>query len=260
VISLDDEEHWATWKRFTEQFCHTVQQLDPRTRPTLAVLVYSGNDLEMPSADVSLGVAYWKGIITEADVLTLAEFSLPGANISSVVRAVVVHSIANIALWDADLASRLGVAKLDEILRPLDLLRKYAIERGWTANTPASEAEGTTSYVNSELRVHSALLAIKGQVARLDQRLWRAQAAVLLPWVEERRLDFIDVVKPFLGATFKGPLSEVEIGQLTPALMATDAPNSLKRRANELRNIRNAIAHRHTLALRELKLIGDCAT
>ncbi len=71
-------------------------------------------------------------------------------------------------------------------------LARYAEERGWTAETPELWEAGTLDGPRERPVVHSALLLVQGRDRALNRRLWAGQAAVLLPLLEERRIELVD--------------------------------------------------------------------
>jgi hypothetical protein len=119
-------------------------------------------------------------------------------------------------------------------------------------------------YLDGRAVAHSALLAARvnhtpqGRQAHaeLDRRRWRAQATVLLPWIEEQRLKLVRDISRFLPADPDDPPEIREIGVIWFGLRRSNAPAAQKRRADLLRDARNALAHRNMLSAGQIRTLG----
>jgi hypothetical protein len=103
--------------------------------------------------------------------------------------------------------------------------------------------------VNGEDVVHSVALAIRNDDAELRRRIWKAEVAVLYPFLEERRLHLLPRLRPYLRLpveTTYGPVEDVydlELGQLVHFLRGRNLPRELWRLLNVLTDMRHALAH-----------------
>lgn len=254
---LSSRAHWPVWRDLLDRFQHCVRQLPSGQRPVVGIFIGEGSSIVLPNPDVGIVVLQRRELLGEADVLAVAEMAMAGVDPApNLLRRVLVHTLAATVLWDATLAEELASAGPFEVLTPIPFLYRYAGRRMWSKETPTAEDNGTMGYVDGEVRIHSALLAVKGENTRIGQRLWRAQVAVLLPWVEEQRLKLLERARVFMAPSAED-LELMEIGAIWWQLRDSRAPSELKRRANSLRQIRNALAHRRTLGLRELREISS---
>lgn len=113
-----------------------------------------------------------------------------------------------------------------------------------------------------------------GSPTQLDRAVWAAQARILLPWVEERRLLLHQKVLATLGPAAleravidlfpvrPDPHASLEIGLLRKVVdrrLARTEPTLLTA-ANKLTRARNALAHLDPLSLAEItELVAACA-
>ena len=140
---------------------------------------------------------------------------------------------------------------MESVLAPSDALLQYACGRRWNTATPTSWENGTLDGPSDRPIVHSAILAVAGDDSgSLRRRIWAAQAAVLLPCVEARRIELIPRCRQYLrlpletdtGKVITDPL-DLEIGQLTWCLDRRQTPLTIKRQLEFLRDVRNKLAH-----------------
>ena len=139
------------------------------------------------------------------------------------------------------------------ILSPCEMLRSVAKEKGWTLHTPVDWKRGTASKSGIE---HAALAALEDPPRIIQSRLWRAQAAVLLPQIESQRVKIVrNNMSKFQGALqYKDPL-DVELSELERSVWSRTyckVHNNVK----YLRDARNDLAHLRPLEPRKaLKLM-----
>ncbi len=126
--------------------------------------------------------------------------------------------------------------------------------RGWVVYTPEYGGE-----------VHSALLALLGYEREIVHRVWRAQAALLLPFVDSARLIMYDKIHDrwgWLNWQDKGICPE--LGELENTLRCSALPEPEKQqlvsRVTLLREVRNRLAHYHPLSFAEFTAFWDRIT
>ena len=105
------------------------------------------------------------------------------------------------------------------------LTPEMANERGWGPNDAANPdwAQGTLQYVDGHQRRHSLIMAFAGEPGKSEirRRIWRAQVAVLFPFLEEQRVVLLDQLRPMLrpatssavGSELRD-IQELELGQI----------------------------------------------
>lgn len=115
------------------------------------------------------------------------------------------------------------------------------LQRGWTVSTPEFGEE-----------LHSAVLAILDRPAEIDHRIWRAQAALLLPMVDDIRRRICDSLSVRFGPGWavidNEPLeSPIEMGKLK-RYFENLSPQSWEKKqwgvgVNRAWEVRNYLAH-----------------
>lgn len=179
--------------------------------------------------------------------------------------------IAELALWDRRLIHYLADLPDAELYQPDQALLAYARdELGWE---PAAAAEvdiawrqGMAFRVEERLEWHSAWLALNGHAAQLRRRLWGAQVSVLFPYMELLRHRLLELVGPHVELPVydeKGyavhDAFDLEFRHLYHFMSKTAAgrfPPQLVAYVNELRRIRNLLAHLDVLGAENIRLLA----
>jgi hypothetical protein len=249
-----DREEWRNFMAQYERACREVSE----DRRTLVILVLSEAPLEaFAKRDVALGHRIFDGAVTELDMLLYASMRLIGREENPRRRALLASSVSRVAMWDVVLADRLLDGALEQMLEPAEVLRDYAASMGWEECGTATWREGTIASWAGGREAHSAWLAVKGEEAEIERRLWGAQASMFLPEIERQRLQVIPEASRFIGGPFETALGRVrevadlEIGALDYFLQRSNAPTTLKSKVRILRDTRNDLAHLRRLPASE---------
>ena len=122
--------------------------------------------------------------------------------------------------------------------------------QGWIVYTPEYGGE-----------IHSALLALLGNEPEIVHRLWRAQAALLLPAVDSARLRVCEQLTQFYGETWtcwgNGWEQSLypELGAIENAIRKGPIRESEKHRwlkvVHPIRDVRNKVAHYQPILFNE---------
>lgn len=273
-----DERTWPAWGAFLRRYAQASRSMPMRGR-TRFFLPFAG--VPPPSgldADVGLAVLRWAGL-ERLDLLNLADHRLRERRIHEPMRSLLAETVARVAAWDFDTAESLLAEDERGIISPRVLLASIGSRRGWTAETAGLWHFGTAS--ESGVR-HAALVALEARSAELEHRLWSAQVAVLLPWIEARSRDVVQKNRDMVarrmtvaGLENGDPLS-LEVGELQRIfkddgrsrrrdhgqVRATQAGGSKGFGGRQLRDVqrlfkllhaaRNKLAHRECLSFDEI--------
>lgn len=261
LVTVTDAKIWPEWASLLLKFHQQIVRLDEHTRPILVIT--TSCSVRSLCDEVALRIRAWDGAWTETDSIALAQSFSHGLWSDSFVEKVAVHTVASLAIWDTQLCARLTASTKEMFSDPLNLLKEVASSRGWTARSQEDEDMGTAGYLDGRRVMHSALLAVRaddspqGRHARaeLDRRTWKAQAAVLLPWIEEQRLRLVRDIARFLPIRDEDPPEIREIGSIWFELRRTNAPANQKWKVSLLRDARNTLAHRDILSEAQLKML-----
>ena len=180
------------WRRFMQDYAHASLHIPLDRRPLLLLLLEAEADFEDWSEDVGLAVERWDDVLSELDCLLFAMFLLRqdyhGSAENAERRLLAATTLAWVGLFDRELMILLAREDPLRLLDPSAFLVDFGLTRGWQKTTVPSWKEGSLQRVGGRTEVHSSILALRSQ---LSQRLWRTQVGVLLPVLEEFRLEFV---------------------------------------------------------------------
>ena len=241
---------WLRWSGALMEYAEACRNVELTERTIfVALLCEDAVGKEAPER-VALVCHDFRSVLDPLDIFALA-FWNGGSHVDSRERrALMAHTVSQIAQWDCFLAVELLSLRIEEAWRPEAILRRYAKNRGWSAETPMAWESGTLDGPPRHPIAHSARLVIGGEGKLVRQRIWAAQAAVLLPLVEERRVDLMPRCVRYLSGV-AGPVGrmelndplDLEVGDLVRELGRAGAPAWLRYRAQRLRLVRNRLAH-----------------
>ncbi|MBI5769792.1 MAG: hypothetical protein HZA93_18595 [Verrucomicrobia bacterium] len=255
LVRSSEEATTKRWLDFLVALEPGLRRQDAATRPVFVLFALSENKPSQMVQTVALKAMAWADALNEVDFLAMAwPLASQKQDRHALLRRLRAHTLARVALWDGALMLKLALQADHVLLAPQALLSRHAAELGWTTATLESLLLGSTAEIEGMVVPHSALLVLRGQNEQLRGRLWQAQAAVLLSWLEEQRLELIERAKGFLGGVHR--LDEFEIGEIENALRQLHIrPTGLVERAYRLRNARNTIAHLGLIEFGELRAL-----
>lgn len=262
-ITLRD---WDRWSAALLEYAEACRNVDLRSR-TLFVVPLTGEAVAAESPE-EVALVRWDfcGVVDSLDLFVFALWNAPAGIHQREQRALLAHTVAEVAQWDYFLAMRLLSLPLSEALEPELTLREYARDQGWTPETPRRWERGTVDSQEGRSIVHSAALAASGDRRQIRRRIWAAQAGVLLPIVEEQRVRLLPHCLPYLrramdiaGYSVDDP-REIEIGRLRDLLERTNTPKWIMRQVRPLRVARNKLAHMEPLRPSQAIEISKSAT
>jgi hypothetical protein len=244
--------HYASrWIAFIERFSQTINSIPVFMRFQICCVV--------PRAIASRATANICCAVVDAvphagllDTLTYADALTQGRSANPLEAHVMTSVVANITLWDQELAVALSHQSIDVILSPGPWLRQWAERKLWSKDLTLERFSemGLRMMFESQVRLHSAIVALKGDTAEISSRVWRGQVSVLLPFIEERRRDLLGCVGHLVALPFRTSygditeLSEVEIGHLHNLMCRSYGVDpQIQELIRLLRDIRNRLAH-----------------
>ena len=249
-----DREGWSDWSTILNAYSDACRNIDLLSR-TVFIVLLSGDAVagEVPE-EVALVRCDFRGVVDSLDLFVFSLWKAPASIKRREHRALLAHTVAQVAQWDSVFAEQLLGLPLNEALDPEGALQQYALDRGWTAETPRCWEMGTVDGPADRPTVHSALLEVCGASRLVRQRVWAAQAAVLLPLVEERRIGLVARYGRYLnlpietgaGRRIDDPL-DLDVGQLAWYLDRPGKPQVLRKQVRRLRHVRNKLAHMEPL-------------
>lgn len=246
------------WRRFIADYDDLSKDRSVGERPVM-IVVLEGMDLPQ---EVSEAVTFrglrWLGHASELDLTQYVLERLEFAPDNEGGRLLAAAIVAKVALGDVELAEGLASRTLDEIWAPEPVLREMAEEKGWIKGTHRHWTKGTVFRVDGRDEVHSALLVLDDPGCVVRSRVWAAQAAMLLPAIERERRKLVRRARNWLKPPFylmdgesMADADDLEIGPLEYHLRRGKAPAELIRRAADLKDLRNKLAHMEPLTVEE---------
>jgi hypothetical protein len=240
---------WPAWKAFLADYEHVARNQGLLMRTSFVVPLMGQIADDAPGADVGLAVHRWDDVLDGLDLLLLAGQLLRNRGHSARLRELLASTVAQVALFDVEVADRLSAEPAERILAPLPLLEDVATERGWSRDTPRCWHLGSECRVTGEPRAHSALRAINGGVER---RIWRAQVGAMFPLMEEYRQSLVQKLRRHLRVPFETDFGgrvtdpgDLELGHVAHQVRRFSLPLAPADRAKlkEWVDARNALAH-----------------
>lgn len=247
---------WQPWRKFLEDYAR-ASRATPVNRRSVFVAAVTGTPTEAklhngysnrfsgPTADTAR-VFEWDDVIDEADILAFANDNLRRKGKARPVARLLASAVSSLAAWDFDTAIRLLEERDQTILQPVEMLRSWGRARGWDEDTPISWDLGTASRAGTP---HAARSALEDPPVEINRRLWTAQASVLLPKIEVRRVSIVkdnyDDLRRWLVRSDRSECDpfELQIGDLHGLFQDRGGRRSLRREISRLRLARNALAH-----------------
>lgn len=256
IIILDGftQRNWGPWKDFLSDYEHALRSKAKETRTPFIVFIKGDIALDPPHQEVALSIRKWDGVVDLVDMLAYTSHLLPDSNMPSLLRQVALYTVAELAMWDPLLAINLVRQDLNTILNPLEYLTELAVERDWKEINldvkSASWCFGASAVFEDRIKLHTLALASNGYTDEIKQRLWSAQVKVLLPFVEDRRGEIIQVLSDDLWAPYIAKdktINDIHGLEISHIYDQTQANKNLDYRLRKLikvlRDIRNTLAH-----------------
>jgi hypothetical protein len=204
------------------------------------------------SANVCCAVIDSTSYVGTIDALTYATTLIGEKAFDNLEAQVAASVLANLALWDEELATALSREPLETILSPLEWLKEWGRANGWNAELTSNELRhsGLLAIFEGQPKLHSAIAAMRGETSEVSARVWRGQAGVLLPFIEERRRELLEYLGKLIVLPYRtrfgeiSDLNDLEIGHLYSMFghgyrIDSDAQALIR----VLREMRNKLAH-----------------
>ena len=244
-----DAHSWPAWRDFLRTYAQAS-----RSRPLLgrSLFLLAGCPTpDEPVPEVGVVRMMWDGSVDNVDLLLFANERLRERIQNPLLRSLLANTVARVSAWDYDTAANLLAENDRTIMDPVEMLRASADERGWTTDTPLDWRLGTASRAGI---AHPARAAVDNPPVEIERRLWSAQLAVLLPWIEERRHDLVannlyDVKQQMrIDGDGEGDPYDIEVGELYALFARRGGHRGIRERLRCLRDGRNVLAHRRHLS------------
>jgi len=172
---------WQAWKTF-------VAEYEPLCRPQpllvslFCISLYGDAALDPPvTGDVCLAIHRWEGQVGPLDSLMFASSLLYGRELTPLRYEIISRIIANLSLWDADLAQHLAEEPDTAILEPNRVFAEAANTRGWNGDAVSFDvawSRGAANRFGGRRLTHPAALPDDDKRRQIRHAVWSAEMAV----------------------------------------------------------------------------------
>lgn len=182
-----DQAKGREWHDFIVKFQHSSRQLPPDQRACIVLLREVIPGEVAPNDDVAMSCFQWDSAITRADIEAFAQGFIDRGVVSRTLRRILARTVAEVALSDLNLARDLCGQSRADLAMPHDAICRWGAANGWSREVLPPDL-----WIEGIRHAHPLARALQPDGRRQIWRLvWQAQAAVLLPWVEDHRLRYL---------------------------------------------------------------------
>lgn len=259
-------EALGAWRGFLEDFDHAARQEDD-THPRLC-LCLTGYHEPPEGLMKGLAVTRHRGCAEIADRFDMGLFNWQrwrrkgGHRLLRMIGSAMCTELAG---TDPELAARLGVLSLAELEHPIATLRSVGEAAGWCDGTqgPPSVADGRVEIWEGQPRGRSSWVACTGDAAEINRRIWRAQVAVLFPFIEEQRAAMLRDLSRYWKLPLQtrfGPVTDVndlELSHMARLASEQRAPRSKIALLETMTEIRHRLAHVNPVPAKDIELLAS---
>ena len=259
VIILEDiaDSQWHDWKSFLTDYESASRVLSPVLRTVFVAKLAGSTALNPPETEHLLSIRRYDGFVEKTDILLYAATVYADRSLGSVQKQLSMSLCAELSQWDVQLCDELAKLPFMNLLDPKQILIPISKDMKWHKMSSLDDrdklwAEGIVHKMDGQDIFHSAYLAGKSNERALNQRLWRAELAVLFPLIEEKRQSIIQELSSSLQIPYIGPtggriddVRDLEIGHIYSQLQMKSANylQDYRKQVRKLRILRNALAH-----------------
>ena len=259
VIIIKDitDDQWPAWKSFLIEYESVSRTLSPLLRTLFIVKLVGAPALTPPAPEHLLSIHRYDGFVQKIDMFLYAATVFSNRSLGNVQKQLSISLCAELSQWDIELCDALAKLPFTSLVDPGQMLSDYARDMAWDGISNLEDrdilwAKGVVQEIDGTDMYHSALLSCKSDKRDLNQRLWRAELAVLYPLIEEKRQLIIHKLNETLQVPFVGSSGEtiknvkdLEIGHIHAQLQMKNVRylDAYRKQVAKLRILRNALAH-----------------
>jgi hypothetical protein len=259
LIVIDDIpiDSWGIWKKFLFDYQDSCRGAENQFDQTLFCILAEGETaVSPPLEDLRFEVLRFDGKVSFADALIYSSVNLIKRKFPALQQQLAAAVIANISMWDMEIADRLCDEKIEKILNPIQILKEMSAERCWDKLgdiTIYPWHEGLSGVFNSYSKVNTIMLSCSETSVELTKRIWSSQVGVLLPYIEEKRHELLVKYKHHMKLPYEtkfgviNNLYDLEIGHIEAQLCRNSVNTKIINMVSNLKDMRNALAHLETV-------------
>jgi hypothetical protein len=251
-VACDEPQDARAWFGFLEAFAQSSRDEDAFDR-TVFLVELEASTCDMPSDDTLVRAVRLDEHVERIDVVLFALHAIEGATNTPLERQLRASLVAELARFDAALASELSTFGLARLLSlGHEFIDAFARKRNWSVETPLGWHAGTCATIDGREMKHLFLPSPGDDGDSIKMAVWRAQVSVLFPLLERRRVELLRDYGGLIALPYRKPIGDkevlvenrfdLELGDLAHALR-TRVPKPLSKELRALADARNDLAH-----------------
>lgn len=250
-----EDTAWPAWRMFLERYADLARRRSALDRGVLCVQLIGQPSEQLPKSDVALKVYRWQDYVGELDMLAWLHYLMGHQSVQSPIqRRLKLRLALELVGYDANLAIEAAQLPLESLTDPSAWLTQVAVIREWSEQTPACWQAGSHNMIDGHLVIHPALRVVRQhRPSEIHSLVWRAQVAVLFPYLEEARAHYLFEYAESLRLPHDTGygliihhLEDLELSHIHHQLRHR-VPQKEEKRLRLLRDVRNALAHHQAL-------------
>ena len=268
VVWIDglDRGRWREWMQFLVDYDRQARNATADHLLLCVDLAGERAAYEMPGL-AGVASCLWKNVVERHDASLFIAGLLRGRREAGLLGNVRLALCTELAGTDGYLATQLVAADMETLVRPVSYLRDIARMRGVSglATGKGTWHTGGWEYWDEVWRVNSCVAAVSEPTREVTRRVWKAEIGVVFPFIEERRLELVEILRPLLRLplnTGYGVIEEaadLEIGQLRYGARINGVRGRVRRSVELLASMRHALAHLEPVSAEQLREAASLA-
>ena len=254
------ERWWPEWVRFLVDYDRQARNAAVDHLLLCVDLDRERALWELPRL-AAVALCLWSRVVEREDTALFVARGMPSGGEATLLKSVKIALCTELAGTDGELASELVGLDLETLVAPMAWLRERAHIRGVRVLGTGRGAwrSGEWEYWDGEWRLTSCVAASGGQQREVVRRVWKAQVGVVFPFVEERRIELVEALRPIVrlpvdtGYGVVHDAAELEIGQLRQCARNHGVRGPVRRSVELLADIRHALAHLEPVSAVQLR-------
>ena len=252
VVWIDgiDRKRWKEWTEFLVDYDRHARNA-AGDHLLLCIHLEGEFAAEAFPGLAAVATCSWKRVVERHDMLLFVAELVRGHPDSGLLRDVRLAVCTELSGTDGELAIQLARTDLDTLIRPLTVLQGIARARNLKECQvdAASWQAGMSEYWGDRWRLNSCVAAVLGQGREIKRRVWKAEIGVVFPFIEEQRVEIVELIRPMLKLPIQTEFgvieeaSDLEIGQLLHCARVSGMRGPVRRSLEHLTGMRHALAH-----------------
>jgi hypothetical protein len=241
---------WPTWSQFFAEYDCASRGIHPARRTQFLVPLFNSLGLLKDSEAIGISHQIWDGWLQYGDMLFYS-CSWVGERTTPLETELTIALVAELARWDPELCEWLARFSPEQLIKPKAILAEFSSMRGWNGNLAGPIRDAWHRGGCHTVRGRSVLHSCFSSLEELERLVWKAEIAVLMPYIEEKRQHLLKKYAKNLDIPFTTNNGEVihdlydlEIGHIEWLLTSVSGISREEMEAiSDLKRARNSLSH-----------------